>query len=204
MDGQNLPVQNPAFPQQPNIPVDQQGYTGQQVPGGAQPYWGQYPVVPPAQSNGYPISPMPYVDPNTGMQGQQQAPVPQAVPSGGSPEIPSQMQGSEQLTSPDRSVEQSPTRVSEQSSELGTEQAEKSSQAPAETSVKAPEKVPDQKTFESPYKLYGYKISPQTVQKGASDDTTEAKGDIGAAKTWLKVLLTRLLKMYKGREVSVT
>jgi len=200
MDTQNLPTQNPAFPQQPmGDPSQQQGFQPAQ-PVGDQSY---QPMMPPGQTP-Y-ADPAGYVDPAMFPGGAQPVmpQVPQPVSGSGSPEIPGQLQSAEQGRPMEGRVEQAP-QGTEQSVEQAGESREQAAQVPVEKAVTAPEKPPDQKVFESPYKLYGYKISPQTVQRGASSDTTNAKGDVDLAKTWLMVLLTRLLRMYKGKEAAST
>lgn len=170
------------FPQQHGQQMQQQPYQQQ----GQQPYYQQ------------PQQPQPYGD-------QQQYPVQQPQPQpqispGGSPEAPSVVGGQERAIVPEQGTEQQ--RAPEQAQEKAGEQGERALQPqPQEKQIAAPDKAPEQKKFESPFsKVYGYKASPQVETQSKKNKGKQVQGDPTYAKTWLIVLLGRLLRMYRGKD----
>ncbi|MBN2015409.1 hypothetical protein JW766_01115 [Candidatus Dojkabacteria bacterium] len=120
-----------------------------------------------------------------------QVPVQQIQPviPGASPEVPSRVEGGERLVVPEVKVE--PEKGSEALKEERVEEEKK------EKAVEAPNVVPDQQKFESPFKVYGYQLSRNASLAGQKTQGNKVKGDVFSAKTWLFVLINRLVRMYK-------
>lgn len=219
MDNQNVAIQDPnQVPPQP-VQVPQQnenaGQFGTNVP--QQGMGADVPVpqvgvgVPPVNQSqqwggGQPVPPVQQYP--AGNQTQQyppgQYPVtqphqPVSVGGGLSPEVPSTV-APEQGGVPEMAGDA--LKPAEQAAvEAPEKQGEQIQQAPKQQeAIKAPEKVPNQQKFENPFsKVYGYKASPQIATQSKKNKGKKVTGDVTQAKTWIVVLLGRLLSMYKGK-----
>jgi hypothetical protein len=146
----------------------------------------------PQQGNQWPV-PQNQQSANTSMQQYPQAygqPQQPAVGGALSPEMPSIVERSEQVLRPEVQVEK------------GKEE-EKVPGKPKETprpEAKTVEVKPDEKKFESPFNVYGYQVSQNVAQQSQKNQEGKVRGDTNSSKTWLFVLVNRLLRMYKGQE----
>ncbi len=163
----------------------QHAYPNQNAPMGqpAQQYPQQNQQNPVSDQHQYPQQQYPYPA--------QQAPqYSQPVSGSGSPEVPATRieSGGEYV----QNVESAPTlEDQEQIREKGDEKSKDDDKK----QIKAPEKAPEQKKFESPFNVYGYKIPQKIKNLKSKMKGDKPKGDVNVAKTWLFVLLGRLLKM---------
>jgi len=114
----------------------------------------------------------------------------QSVPISPSPEVPARIESQESMPMPERMVE----------SEKAKERSEKTNieEEPKEKITKEPEHEPEEKRFESPFRVYGYQAPSNMTQLGDSLKTAKVKGNPQDAKTWLFVLLGKLLRICKG------
>ncbi len=180
-NGQNsVPLDNSQGPYN-NPYSQQQNLTGQQYP---------QPVSPNGQNQWQVQQPNQYPAPmQTNIPPQQQ-------PASISPsaEVPARIESQEGMVLPEVNVE----------GEKGKEQSEQAIEQSKEkeTSPKAPEKEPEQKKFESPFRFYGYQASSNITSLGDNLRSTKVRGNTHDAKTWLFVLLSRLLRVYKGEAYS--
>lgn len=121
-----------------------------------------------------------------GQQGGQQ------IVSPSSPEIPARIDQQEGYRAPELGQEQEKiTEKAEVSEEKGIKKEEEKGV------VQAPEVPAKTQRFENPYKVFGYQASQQTMAQ-MSDSGKAKKGNISDAKSWLVVLLEKLLRVYKG------
>jgi hypothetical protein len=111
-----------------------------------------------------------------------------------SPEAPARIEHGESLQYPEVAVEE----------EKRVERAEKKEMESKTERIEAPIEAPDQKKFESPFKVYGYKITQKLVDLSKKISGIKVKGDVNSSKTWLLVLLGRILRMYKGGELGTS
>lgn len=160
--------------------LQQQDLTGQQYP---------QPVAPNGQNQWQVQQPNQYPVP-------MQTDIPQQQPTPISPsaEVPARLESQEGVVFPEISVE---GERNKEQSERTSEQSKKK-----ETNLKAPEKEPEQQRFESPFRVYGYQASPNITCLGDNLRSTKVRGNTHDAKTWLFVLLSRLLRVYKGEAYS--
>jgi len=121
------------------------------------------------------------------MQGQVQPHVP--ISGGGtSPEVPSRIETGEKYFAPEYSEQ-----------EKGVEKTEADvvkKDISQKEFVKTPDVAPEQQKFENPFRnVYGYRISGNIANSVKKGKRNKVKGT-SSAKTWLVVLLERLLRMY--------
>lgn len=144
---------------------------------------------------GYPVDP--YIQQQGQMsQNYQPNQQPQVV-TGPTPEIPTRVEGGEQQIVPEVKP------VLEKAEEKKEAMAHKVEQKKDETG-KDKEIVPDEQKFESPFKVYGYNVSQDIAAQGQRSAGTNVKGDTSFAKTWLIVLLGRLLRMRPNEVLEAT
>jgi len=162
-----------------NPSLQPQDYTGVQYP---------QPLSTNGQSQLYPQQQGPYQPPFQGNVPQQ------PIQISTSPEVPARVETQERVILPEAKVE----------GEKQQEQAEKRIQEEKskEADIQAPEKEPEQRKFESPFRVYGYQASQAVLSSGKDLKSTKVKGNTHDAKTWLFVLLSRLLRVYKGEAYS--
>jgi hypothetical protein len=147
--------------------------------------------------------PYPYNPQQVPVQPGQQAGVQQLVPQqqipqqeiqpqsiSPSPEVPARVETSESMIMPEIAPEQVQSTEQEKQDKRVEEQDK--------TTEKAPDVAPDKTRFESPFKVYGYRISQKIANLGKKLKNSKTKRDTSSSKTWLIVLLGRLLRMYKG------
>ena len=114
---------------------------------------------------------------------------PQVPVSGATPEAPASLP--ERPVETAMPVESSPERP-EQSEQIVNQGAAVEDKQEV---VQTPDKAPDEKKFESPFKLYGYQASEAAVQKSKSSSARQGRGNSALSQTWLLVLLGRILKI---------
>ncbi|MDD3646908.1 MAG: hypothetical protein PHS44_00200 [Candidatus Dojkabacteria bacterium] len=114
---------------------------------------------------------------------------PAGVSPSPSPEMPAKIEaGTEVVSKPDKVGEVENTAESQ---EVAQEQMR-----PQEAGkIDAPKVIPNLTKFENPLKVYGYKVSDQVADMGKKYPSAAAIGDVTLAKTWLLVLVGRLLRM---------
>lgn len=122
----------------------------------------------------------------------QQPVQPQVVEPSPSPEVPARIESQENVVMPEQNVKQ----------ESQVEPVVKSEEQQEEKKVDAPEVIPNLTKFESPFKVYGYNLSKQLTDMKDVGLDSSVRGDTSVAKTWLIVLVGRLLRMYKVEENS--
>jgi hypothetical protein len=109
-----------------------------------------------------------------------------------SPEVPARLETSgESVPVPELGQESTEKQVEQQAEKVKDKK---------EASVEAPKEAPDQKKFESPFNVYGYKVSSQISDASKSATSQKVARDTNSSKTWLVILLDRLLKMYKQED----
>ncbi|MBU0975681.1 MAG: hypothetical protein ABIE03_07785 [Patescibacteria group bacterium] len=114
---------------------------------------------------------------------------PKGVVPSPSPEIPTRIEkGTEIVSSPESASEDVSVSETEKMPQPLPKLEEKNR-------VDAPEVIPNLTKFENPFKVYGYKVSDQVADMGQKLMATRAVGDVSSAKTWLLVLVGRLLRM---------
>jgi hypothetical protein len=111
----------------------------------------------------------------------------QPIHSGVSPEVPARVEQGERFVTPEATGKVESKREVPQSEERPVQPKE-------EISSEKPEVAPDQKKFESPFRLYGYNVSQKVASLGKTSANT-VKGNTAYAKTWLILLLGRLLRV---------
>lgn len=115
---------------------------------------------------------------------------PQPGVVGSSPEVPARVEQAEPYTGTEDVPEAEKSEEEGEKREKGRQKEEKFEAAS--------EPVPDQKKFESPFKVYGYQASAKMAAKGKKSSSLQVRGNPSLAKTWLIVLLGRLLRMHAG------
>lgn len=116
----------------------------------------------------------------------------QPTVGGATPEAPTRTEMGEQYVTPEVPVQ---VETGKERVEQVERVAEKQVQKP-DVAKEDREATPDQKKFESPFKVYGYQASPKMVAKGQKSSSQSVKGNTSLAKTWLVVLLGRLLRLH--------
>jgi hypothetical protein len=179
--------------------MDPQTQQNKQVPAGQQPIDNQTPQQPvtnqdynPYNYTDQPGSPVGAAQPYQAQQDLSQQ-VPQPQPISPSPEVPA--------TAPE--VYPGHEMPAEAITEKGTESqrdVEQKKETPEQKAIEAPLQAPDQTASEKPatrLKMYGYQATQQAIQQGkkAASAGQKVKGNPTMSKTWLFVLLGRLLRI---------
>jgi len=111
---------------------------------------------------------------------------PQVSSGGASPEVPARIEQPEPFVPTEAVTE------AEKSKEGVREEKTEKEKDKSEEKV---ESIPDQKKFESPFRVYGYQASQKSIAKSRKSSSLKVRGNPSFAKTWLIVLLGRLLRM---------
>jgi hypothetical protein len=119
----------------------------------------------------------------------------QPVSTGGiSPEVPISSETGEQIVQPEVHPEMPVT--SETKSDKGEISTEK--KEITEERIDSPKQEPNEYVFESPFSVYGYQASKKTLdQARKGKGRNSVTGDVDSARTWLLVLLGKLIKLRK-------
>jgi len=119
---------------------------------------------------------------------------PQSAVGGISPEIPTTYEEGEQVVQPEITSE---APASPEQTQMPEEKGKEGSSEQDEL-IKSPQQESDEQKFENPFSVYGYQASKKVVDQATKGKgRNSVSGDVSQAKTWLLVLLGKLIKMRK-------